>query len=278
MEISAALKAACGQLESVSDSPRLDAELLMAYCLGQTRSYLYAHPEKTLQSTETLFFNYLIEQRKKSIPIAYLMGEKEFWSLNYKISIHTLIPRPATESLVDYVLQHFPNQVLSVCDLGTGSGALAISLAKHRPQWNITAVDLQAGALAIAQSNARKHKCDNIKFYCSNWFEKLPEKKFDLIISNPPYIAKDDVHLSLGDVQHEPLKALISEQQGFGDLDHLIEESQKYLNPNGMLILEHGHLQQTQVLNAMQQSSMQNIQGHLDEEQTPRFCVGFKSL
>lgn len=278
MEIHSALKRACAQLESITDSPRLDAEILMAYCINQSRSYLYAYPEATLLPIQLNFFDYLIEQRKKSIPIAYLIGEKEFWSLNFNISIHTLIPRPATESLVSFVLEHFSNQPLNVCDLGTGSGAIAISLAKHRPNWSIAAVDLQPGALAMAQANALKHHCSNIQFYCSHWFDKLKGKSFDLIISNPPYIDIHDQHLNLGDVQHEPLKALISEQQGLEDLYHLITASQKHLNPNGMLILEHGCEQQTPVLEAMRQQEMHRPEGHMDEEQHPRFCVGFKKL
>lgn len=276
MNIYSALKSACSQLESATDSPRLDAELLLAYCLGQSRSYLYAYPETELTSLQLDFFNHLIDQRKKSIPIAYLIGEKEFWSLNFKISIHTLIPRPATESLVAFVLDNFTNPTLDICDLGTGSGAIAISLAKHRPKWSITAVDLQPGALAMARANANKHQCKNIEFYCSYWFDKLSDKKFDIIISNPPYIDPHDIHLNKGDVQHEPKQALISQQQGLEDLFYLISASQKHLNPNGTLILEHGYNQQAQIIDAMLKQGMEEVQGHMDDEQMPRFCVGLK--
>ena len=166
---------------------------------------------------------------------------------------------------------------MKVCDLGTGTGAIAIALAKERPNWHITAIDIQPGALAIASANARRIKCHNIEFVCSNWFSKIPTKHFDLIISNPPYIDAKDEHLSQGDVQHEPKKALVSDYQGLSDLHHLIRESKKHLHPQGLLILEHGHQQQQQVLDFMQQHDLHNISGHLDEEQNQRFCIGYAS-
>ena len=276
MNIAIALRQACADLEIISDSARLDAELIFAFALKRTRTYLYSHSDEELSFEQQKYLSTLIKIRQQSIPVAYIIGEKEFWSLKFSISPTTLIPRPATECLIEYVLQHYPeNQALKVCDLGTGSGAIAVSLAKERPLWNITAVDIQASALAMAEYNARHHQCFNIKFYCSHWFDKIPSQQFDIIISNPPYIFVHDSHLKTGDVQHESSLALKSPEQGLHDIKHLILHSQSHLNPKGLLILEHGYDQQEHVLAALNQQGFKNIQGFCDHDKLPRFCVAY---
>lgn len=276
MNIAMALRQACADLEIISDSPRLDAELIFAFALKRTRTYLYSHGDEELSFDQQRYLSTLIKIRQQSIPIAYIIGEKEFWSLKFSISPTTLIPRPATECLIEYILQHYPqNQALKVCDLGTGSGAIAVSLAKERSLWDITAVDIQASALAMAEYNARQHHCLNIHFYCSHWFTKIPAQQFDIIISNPPYINANDPHLKTGDVQHEPSLALQSPEQGLHDLKHLILHSQSHLSSQGLLILEHGYDQQEQVLAALKQQGFKNIQGLCDHDKLPRFCVAY---
>ena len=191
------------------------------------------------------------------------------------MSIDTLIPRPATESIIDYVLSlHEKKSALKVCDLGTGSGAIAIALAKERPLWDITAVDIHPGALAMAKYNAHQHQCHNIQFICSHWLAKLPERHFDLIISNPPYIAAHDPHLNQGDVQHEPRRALVSADNGYHDLKQLIQESVMHLHHKGHFICEHGFEQQKQVADLMRQHGLR-VETHLDYDELPRFCVGY---
>jgi release factor glutamine methyltransferase len=277
MNISSAIQQATVELHASSDSPRLDAELLMSYCLKCSRTYLYSHSEYELTDKQQSFWYHLLQARKNHQPIAYLTGQKEFWSLDFALSHHALIPRPATECLIEYILGHASSdRPLSVCDLGTGSGAIAVSLAKSRPQWKITAVDVQATAIALARYNAHYHHCAQIQFYQSDWFNKLPQNTFDIIVSNPPYIDETDVHLQQGDVQHEPRIALQSPRRGMHDLLHIIEQSSKHLHPNGMLILEHGYQQQDDVLNALTEFGFKNAQGFLDHDQQPRFCVALK--
>jgi release factor glutamine methyltransferase len=274
LTIREAIVEASRELKPFSESPRLDAELLMAYCLKKNRTYLYSHDEELLQESQLRFWTQLIEKRKACWPIAYLTGEKEFWSLSLKVSIDVLIPRPATETLIEYLLENYDaDTTLSVVDLGTGTGAIAIALAKERPLWNITAVDIHPGTLAMAQYNARRLHCDHIQFRCSNWFQKLSHLNFDLIISNPPYIAPLDPHLNQGDIQYEPKRALVSDKAGFKDLAELIHQSLLHLRPKGRIILEHGYEQQAEVQKMMQAQGFE-VEIYSDHEGLPRFCVG----
>lgn len=276
MRIDELIRQASLSLQSISDSPRLDAEVLLAHVLQKSRGFLYAHPEYQLTDTELALWQTFITKRQQSVPIAYLIGEREFWSLSFYVSTATLIPRPATESLVSYLLNRYPNTPLSICDLGTGTGAIAISLAHERPQWHVTAVDIQPQAIALAKKNAERHQT-LIHFICSNWFEQIPLSTFDIIVSNPPYIAPDDPHLFMGDVRHEPRTALVSAQQGLADIEYLLDHAAIHLNPNGILIFEHGYDQQPQILALMQAKGWKNPQGFNDEEGIPRFCVGHQS-
>lgn len=278
MNIREAIAEASIPLIAITPSARLDAELLMAYCLKRPRTFLYSHNEYELTPKQQELWAFLLKQRQASLPIAYLTGEKEFWSLTFKMSIDTLIPRPATESIIEYVLSCYPkDSSLKVCDLGTGSGVIAITLAKERPLWNIIALDIHPGALAMAQYNATQHQCYNIQFICSNWMAKVNHYHFDLIISNPPYIAPQDPHLNQGDVQHEPLRALVSADDGYQDLKLLIQQARQKLNPQGRLICEHGYEQQAKVMTIMHQHDL-NVEAHIDHEGIPRFCVGLNEM
>lgn len=277
MNIKTALAQGESDLSLSSDSPRLDAELLLAEVLGQSRTYLYAHAEDKLSAAQWHRWQQLLQQRQTRYPLAYLLGEKEFWSLSLKLSVHTLIPRPATEAMVAHILNGYPKHPsLKICDLGTGTGAIAIALAKERPHWDITAVDIHPAALAMAAFNAKYHHCQQIKFIASNWLTKLCYQQFDLIVSNPPYLAADDTHLQHTEISHEPELALISASAGLADLAKIIEQSFHHLSPQGQLLLEHGHTQQPQVMDLLARAGYQNLGQGLDQDQIPRYCFGFK--
>lgn len=258
--IAQAIKQASQSLTETSDSARLDVEVILCHVLNCAATHLLAWPEKILEQEQTLLFNQLIEQRRTGTPVAYITGSKEFWSLDFKVTPATLIPRPDTETLVEFVLNMFSDKKnLRLIDLGTGSGAIAIAIASERPNWEIIATDISVEALAIAGDNARRHKIKNIRFIESNWFERLEQQRFDLIISNPPYIAEHDEHLSQGDVRFEPLSALTSGETGMDDIQHITAQSKKHLNSNGWLAFEHGYDQKQAVSDCFNHYAFQEI-------------------
>lgn len=227
----------------MSDSARLDAELLLAHCLNKPRSYLFTWPEAEPDNTQLNCFEQLLQQRQSGQPIAYLLGYREFWDLKLYVTNDTLIPRPETELLVETALAFLSGRENShILELGTGSGAIALALAKELPDAQITATDISKAALEVAQSNAGHYQLENITFLQSNWFSTIATNlKFDLIISNPPYIASDDPHLNLGDVRFEPVGALASGTDGLDDIRHLITHSAHFLKRDGALMFEHGY-------------------------------------
>lgn len=235
------LQAASAKIHS--DSPRLDAEILLAHCLNKPRSHLLAWPEKKLQPEPFECFKQLLQQRIAGQPISYLTGSREFWSMDFAVTPDVLIPRPETELLVETALARLPNTDLQVVDLGTGSGAIAIALATERPSWHIIAADLSQAALKVAAKNAAQNNLSNIEFIQSNWCASLPDKRFDLVISNPPYIAAADPHLNRGDVRFEPPQALVSGADGLDDIRQIIPQSVEYLKNGAWLMLEHGYNQ-----------------------------------
>ncbi|MGB1256731.1 MAG: peptide chain release factor N(5)-glutamine methyltransferase [Thiolinea sp.] len=248
------------RLETISDSPRLDVEILLAHCLNKPRSFLYTWPEHRPAEEQLAEFNTLITQRLSGQPIAYLTNQREFWGLMLKVTPDTLIPRPDTELLVEAALQQFqPDQALSILDLGTGSGAIAIALASEFPTAHIIATDKSTAALKVAQENALQHHQHNIQFIESDWFSAVPDKSFDLILSNPPYIAEYDPHLTRGDVQFEPLTALTSGHDGLDDIRHLISCSQQFLRPQGAFMLEHGYGQASTIRCLLEQEGFSHI-------------------
>ena len=270
-----AIKQAAEILAESSDSARLDAEILLCQVLGCNTSHLFAWPEKSLNPNQTQAFNQLIEQRLTGVPVAYLIGSKEFWSMNLKVTPDTLIPRPDTETLVEFVLNKFSDQTkLKILDFGTGSGAIAVAIASERPGWAITATDISAEALVIAKENAVSHQIKNIHFIQSNWFEQFKSQRFDLIISNPPYIAKDDEHLSQGDVRFEPASALISGETGMNDIETITKQAEQHLKPNGWLIFEHGYNQKRAVCECFNRNHFQKITQINDLSGQPRLSAG----
>ncbi len=257
-----------------SDSAVLDTELLLSHALDVSRTYLKTWPDRQPDTDQVTTFTALFQRRLRGEPIAYILGHQGFWSLDLKVSEHTLIPRPETELLVETALElQLPPQS-SVLDLGTGTGAIALALACERNDWNITALDFQPQAVALAEENRAAHKLDNVQIVQSNWFAALPAVKFDLIVSNPPYIESNDPHLSQGDVRFEPPSALVSGAEGLDDLILLIGQSVAFLKPNGWLLVEHGYDQGPGVRALFTEAAFSAIETRNDYNQIDRITFG----
>ena len=273
--IKSLLKESTSLLEISSDSASLDAEILLCQILKKERSFLRAWPDIELQSKQTNQFWSLIKQRQQGTPIAYITGNKEFWSRDFHVNPDVLIPRPDTELIIELSLKLIPdNKSIKVIDLGTGSGIIAITLAAERLQADISATDLCLAALSIAKLNARKHDINNIKFYQSNWFANVPPIKFNLIITNPPYIAEDDVHLTQGDIRFEPRSALCSGKQGLNDIIIIADTARNFLEPGGHLLIEHGYDQQHSAQSILKDYHYDFVQTATDLSGQPRVTYG----
>lgn len=270
-DIQQSLTEACRKLVDISDSAELDAEVLLCHVLDKPRSHLRAWPENKLPAEQLAQFFQLINQRQQGIPIAYLTGNREFWSRDFIVSPAVLIPRPDTELLIELSLDLLsPLSKPKVIDLGTGSGIIAITLAAERADLDVIATDISLDALAIARQNALNHQVQNIQFIHSSWFDNISPAKFDLIISNPPYIADNDPHLSQGDVRFEPSSALIAENQGLKDIQNIADAGRQYLKKGGGLLIEHGCDQQTDVQSIFHTFDYIDIKTHQDLSGNPR--------
>ncbi len=257
------------------DSPRLDAELLLAHVTGLSRTSFMAWPERELTPMQAEQFKALVNERVCGQPIAYLLGEQEFWSLPLKVSPSTLIPRPDTECLVETALGLPLPTEAKVLDLGTGTGAIALALASERPDWQVTASDRVIEAVELARANSQTLNLP-ITVVQSDWFADLPAGQFDLLISNPPYIPTSDCHLSEGDVRFEPSTALVAGDDGLNDIRLLIAESPAWLAENGWLLLEHGHDQGEIVRALFARDGWQDIETQRDYGDNERLTYARK--
>jgi release factor glutamine methyltransferase len=241
-------------------SARIEVQCLLQAVLQKNRAYLLTHPEQPLDADQHVRYMALYERRLSGEPIAYLLGEREFYGLPFKVSPATLIPRPETELLVELALQHIPKHgQCRVLDMGTGSGAIALSIAHARPDAEVVAVDASSAALEVAQSNALRLGPGNVRLLHSDWFNALHGERFDMIVSNPPYIAAGDVHLSQGDVRFEPRAALVSGADGLDDIRRIAAQAKDHLNTNGWLLLEHGYNQAAQIRALLQQAGFTGV-------------------
>ena len=260
---------AAQRLDAQSDSPRLDAELLLARALDVPRSYLIAHPEDSPDAAAHARFAAAIEQRERGVPLAYIVGEKEFWSLTLMVSRATLVPRPDTELLVEKALARVPRDAATrVLDLGTGSGAIALSIARERPLADIVATDASKEALAVAAQNARQLGIGNTSFVAGDWTQPVAGQRFDVVVSNPPYIRADDPALAA--LSHEPAYALVSGADGLDAIRQLAMQCPSILAAGGTLLLEHGADQRDAVLAILSDAGWSEVRCFTDLAGLPR--------
>lgn len=263
-------------LYDTSDTPRIDAEILLQHVIAQSMAWLISYGDTLASSEHIKKFYAAVAARQTGKPIAYITGFREFWTLTLNVNEAVLIPRPDTETLVEHALERIPkNQQCQLLDLGTGSGAIALALAKERPKANVSAIDFEADALKVARSNAVLNDISNINFRQSSWFEDIPKTpKFDLIASNPPYVEQGDPHLQQGDLRFEPNTALIAANHGLSDLSLIINSSPEYLNIGGWLIVEHGYNQQIEVAKHFENAGFCEVSCFDDINGLPRCTAG----
>jgi release factor glutamine methyltransferase len=259
---------------AAGDSPKRDAEILLGFVTGKARTFIMAFGETPLTACQTEQLETLLARRERGEPVAYLVGEREFWSLSLSVSPATLIPRPDTECLVEQALLRLPATAVKVLDLGTGTGAIALAIASERPDCQITGIDLHPEAVKLAQHNAQKLNILNTRFLQGSWFRPVSQQRFTLIASNPPYIDAADPHLSEGDVRFEPMSALVAEDAGLADLAHIIQSATAYLEEHGWLLLEHGWQQATEVQNIFKQAGYRDIATVKDYGGNDRISLG----
>lgn len=273
--IAQALSLAASILTGKVNNPPFEAELLLARAMQVTRSYLYAYPEHTLSWQQRELLQEMLKRRSQGEPMAYILEHKEFWSLQLQVTPDTLIPRPETELLVELVLQIMPRETgLRVADLGTGSGAIALALAKERPLWQITATDQSLAALKIAQHNARRLGITNVEFFQGSWCSALTARHYSAIVSNPPYIARADPHLCQGDLRFEPQSALIGGEDGLDAIRVIAAQALRYLVPGGYLFLEHGFDQAALVRKLLLGMGYQQVKSYQDLSRQERATMG----
>ncbi|EEW11169.1 peptide chain release factor N(5)-glutamine methyltransferase [Vibrio mimicus] len=274
--IEAALKAATEQLQqSGSDSPALDAAVLLCHVLAKPRSYLLTWPDKTLEEPALVSLNALLARRMAGEPVAYILGEREFWSLPLKVSPSTLIPRPDTERLVELALEKAALIEGELLDLGTGTGAIALALASELPLRRVTGIDLRPEAVELAQENATRLSILNTQFLQGSWFSPLADgTKFALIVSNPPYIEENDPHLNQGDVRFEPKSALVAEENGLADIRYISTHAPRFLLEGGWLLFEHGYDQGEAVRTILRELGYQSVTTEQDYAGNDRVTLG----
>jgi len=270
------------ELESVSDSARLDIELILCHILQKNRTWLFTWPDKTLSAEQQQMFNEFFARRKNGEPIAHILGQREFWSLPLSVNSSTLIPRPDTELLVELVLELFAEdssqQKRTCLDLGTGTGAIILAIASEKPDWQLVGVDRSVDAVALAEQNRAQLDFQHVQIKQSDWFSSVPAQQFDVIVSNPPYIDPQDPHLYQGDVRFEPRSALIADNKGLADIELIIQQSWNYLHAQGWLLLEHGYDQGSAVRALLDARGFVQVQTRRDLGGNERVSFGKKEV
>lgn len=263
-------------LSNHSETPRTDAEHLLCHAAGCSRATLFTWPDRAIPEPAAAHYRALIERRADGEPVAYLTGSRGFWDLDLAVGPGVLIPRPETELLVEQALVRIPvGATWALADLGTGSGAIALALARERPGCRVVATDRSADALAIARENARRNGIGNIEFRQGRWYDALPaDQRFELLLSNPPYIADADPHLGEGDLRFEPRSALASGPDGLDDLRELVEGARERLLPQGWLLVEHGWDQGPAVARLMDLAGLHSVIGYRDYGGHDRVTAG----
>ena len=260
------------KLSKVSSSPNLDSEILLMKALRVSRAYLYTYNEKDIPDSKKKFLEELVNRRMNKEPIAYILGKKEFWSRDFYINQHTLIPRPESEMLVELIIQaNARKKISSILELGTGSGCISVSLAKELSHSQIVSTDICAKALEVANKNAQHYGVNNISFIKSDWFNKLDNQKFDCIVSNPPYIKEDDPYLS--ELTFEPSKALVSGDDGLEAIEIISSNAAEYLSPEGKIFIEHGKDQKKEIQKIFELNNWRDIICHRDFGGLPRITT-----
>ncbi|RDV27573.1 peptide chain release factor N(5)-glutamine methyltransferase [Alteromonas aestuariivivens] len=273
MRIDQALAWACDQL-SGGESPQVDARIMLASVLEQSQTYLFTWPDKILSAAQLECFQKNVERRLAGEPVAYITGTQGFWSLNLKVSTATLIPRPETELLVELALALNLPTGADICDLGTGTGAIALAIASERPDCNLIGVDVVEEAVQLAMLNARLNGISNARFLHSHWFSALEGLKFDLLVSNPPYVESGSEYLSQGDVRFEPASALTSGKDGMDDIRHIVSQAVAFLKPRGWLLIEHGYAQGAAIRAELAQGGFEKIETRQDLNGLDRVTLG----
>lgn len=266
MRLDAVIAWGSQELQGSSESARLDAELLLAELLQCSRVQLVVRAEQFLTGAELAHYQYFIARRKQGEPLAYLVGHKEFWSLDLRVTPATLIPRPETELLVELTLALFPKdeKPRRVADLGTGCGAVALALSHERPAWEVYATDQSPAALEVARQNAAHLGLTRVRFFQGFWCAALPALRFDAIVSNPPYLSGSEWQACQKELRHEPVSALVSGEEGLQDLGELIRDAKNYLHPGAYLLLEHGWEQGAAVRKRFQEEACQEVRSYHD--------------
>jgi len=257
--IEQAIAAGANLLAPSSESAKLDTQVLLLHILQKPHSYLFTWPEHELNAEQQQQFDNFCQRRLNGEPVAHITGQREFWSLSLEVNATTLIPRPDTETLVEQALEVALPATAKVLDLGTGTGAIALALGSEMPNWQITAVDRVSDAVALATRNQQRLAINNVHVKQSNWFSELHGEKFNLIVTNPPYIESSDIHLNQGDVRFEPLSALVADDFGMSDIKQIITQSRDYLLSSGYLLIEHGFEQGEAVRHFFKKMAFVNI-------------------
>ena len=272
MTIGEALKRAAGKLDESGESPRIEAEVLLARALDVPRAYLYGHPEDELDDAAAERFFDAVGRRADGVPLAYLTGTREFWSLELMVGPETLVPRPEPELLVELALAHLPaGNGGRVLDLGTGSGAIALAIASERPGCRVVAVDCSPGALAVARENARQLELPNIDFLAGDWTQPVAGSRFDVVVSNPPYVAAGDPALHA--LRHEPAAALVSGADGLDAIRLLARDCRPLVAPDGVLLLEHGAGQEDAAMAILADQGWTGLESRRDLAFIPRAVI-----